>query len=264
MFRKLVSNLPFSPSLIGQLGLYARRLKKEQIIRRASLIFTVFALIIQSIVMFNPPTSANASLEAVDVNFEITSNVKIEKSAINNTQNNIDATSITANGGDVITYIINITNNDENSNTVNVNINLTDILEYADVLDYGGGFFDKNTRTLNWSNMHLNFGASTVRIFTIIVKNPVPAMAQSRSFPTSFDCVMSSYLGNKIDIQVNCPMQKRIIEQMIVNNLPETSITGNIIFGITIFIIVAFFYARSRQLDKEVRLIRKEFNSGAL
>ena len=30
MFRKLVSNLAFSPALVGQLGFYAKRLRKEE------------------------------------------------------------------------------------------------------------------------------------------------------------------------------------------------------------------------------------------
>ena len=268
MFRKLVSNLPFSPSLIGQLGLYAQRLKREQAVRRVGLVFTVFALIIQSLVVFNPPMSANATLERVDISgisfLATTSNVEVKKTAINNTQNSVDATTVVANGGDVITYIVNITNNDDSSNIVNLNIGLADILEYADILDHGGGFFDRNNRTLSWQSMSLELGASTTRAFTVIVKNPVPAMAQGQSTPTSYDCIMSSYLGNKVDIQVNCPLQKRIIEQVIVDNLPTTGTLANITFGSVVFIVVAFFYARSRQLGKEVRLIRKEFNSGTL
>ncbi|MCL2174365.1 hypothetical protein FWH58_03715, partial [Candidatus Saccharibacteria bacterium] len=66
MFKKLVSNLPFSPSLVAQLGFYARRLKKEQWMRRLGVIFTVFALIIQSFAVFSPPESANAA-NATDV-----------------------------------------------------------------------------------------------------------------------------------------------------------------------------------------------------
>jgi hypothetical protein len=61
MFKKLALNLPFSPSLVAQLGFYAQRLKKEQVIRRLGLVFTIFALIIQSFAIFSPPESANAA-----------------------------------------------------------------------------------------------------------------------------------------------------------------------------------------------------------
>ena len=61
MFRKLVSNVTFSPALVGQLGFYARRLKKEEATRKAGVIFTVLALVLQSFAVFSPPESANAA-----------------------------------------------------------------------------------------------------------------------------------------------------------------------------------------------------------
>jgi uncharacterized repeat protein (TIGR01451 family) len=61
MFRKLVSNLAFSPALVGQLGFYARRLRKEEATRRAGLIVLALSLIVQSFAVFSPPESANAA-----------------------------------------------------------------------------------------------------------------------------------------------------------------------------------------------------------
>jgi uncharacterized repeat protein (TIGR01451 family) len=63
MFRKIVSNLSFSPALITQVGFYAHRLRKEEITRRMTVIFTVLALVVQSLAVFSPPESANASSE---------------------------------------------------------------------------------------------------------------------------------------------------------------------------------------------------------
>ena len=61
MFRKLVSNLAFSPALVGQLGFYAKRLKKEEATRRIGLVFTALALVLQSFAVFSPPEAANAA-----------------------------------------------------------------------------------------------------------------------------------------------------------------------------------------------------------
>lgn len=63
MFRKLVANLSFSPALIAEVGFYARRLKKEQTTRRLTLIFVALALVVQSLAIFSPPESVNASNE---------------------------------------------------------------------------------------------------------------------------------------------------------------------------------------------------------
>src|SRR5664279_1056403 len=61
MFHKLVSNLNFSPALIGQLGFYSKRLRKEEATRRIGLIFVALALVVQSFAVFSPPESANAA-----------------------------------------------------------------------------------------------------------------------------------------------------------------------------------------------------------
>lgn len=61
MFRKIVSQLSFSPALVGQLSFYAKRLKKEEASRRLGLIFVALALVVQSLVVFQPPESANAA-----------------------------------------------------------------------------------------------------------------------------------------------------------------------------------------------------------
>ena len=67
MFRKLVSNLPFSPALINQLSFYSKRLKKEQFTRSFALGFTILALLIQSVTFLTPakPTLAASSNDIV-------------------------------------------------------------------------------------------------------------------------------------------------------------------------------------------------------
>lgn len=63
MFRKLVANLSFSPALIHEVGFYARRLRKEETTRRLTILFVVLTLVVQSLAVFSPPESANASSE---------------------------------------------------------------------------------------------------------------------------------------------------------------------------------------------------------
>ena len=61
MFKKIVSQLSFSPALVSQLGFYAKRLRKEQTTRRLGLVFVALALVVQSLVVFQPPEAANAA-----------------------------------------------------------------------------------------------------------------------------------------------------------------------------------------------------------
>lgn len=66
MFRKLVSNLPFSPSLINQLGFYSKRLRKEQFTRKVGLITTILAIIVQT-ATFLAPAQATLAASANDI-----------------------------------------------------------------------------------------------------------------------------------------------------------------------------------------------------
>lgn len=66
MFRKLVSNLPFSPALINQIGFYSKRLKKEEFTRKFGLIFTILAILVQS-VTFLAPAKASLAANANDI-----------------------------------------------------------------------------------------------------------------------------------------------------------------------------------------------------
>ena len=68
MFRKLVSNLPFSPSLVGQLKLYFRKLKREHLSRQISLLFAVL-IIASQLVSIVRPTQASLAASSNDIIF---------------------------------------------------------------------------------------------------------------------------------------------------------------------------------------------------
>lgn len=55
MFKKLLSNLPFTPSLIGQVAFYAKRLRQEEKLRRTGFILIVLAMAIQIFAVVSPP-----------------------------------------------------------------------------------------------------------------------------------------------------------------------------------------------------------------
>ncbi|HIA92368.1 TPA: DUF11 domain-containing protein [Candidatus Saccharibacteria bacterium] len=61
MFKKIVSNLPYSPSLLSQVGFYIQRLKKENITRKLGLIFAGLTLVVQFLVVVVSPVPSIAS-----------------------------------------------------------------------------------------------------------------------------------------------------------------------------------------------------------
>lgn len=67
MFKKLLSNLPFNPSLIGQVSFYAKRIKREESLRRTGLAFVVLAMVVQMFAIASPsePTLAASSNDII-------------------------------------------------------------------------------------------------------------------------------------------------------------------------------------------------------
>lgn len=60
-FKRLVSNLPYNPSLISQLSFYGKRLKQETSIRRLGFLFVALTFFIQLFAIIAPPQPSVAS-----------------------------------------------------------------------------------------------------------------------------------------------------------------------------------------------------------
>lgn len=189
-------------------------------------------------------------------------NLELSKAAVNTSQGNVDATKTTAQAGDQIRYTITIENTGGTAIETTLEDNLFDVVEYATVVDAGGGQFDPESKKIVWEDITLKPDESQARTFIIRVKDEIPTTAQGVSEPSSYDCKLQNVFGNQVIINVDCQPPK-IIEQT-VTQLPHTGPAENMMFAGVVLAVVTFFYARSRQLGKEVRLIRRDLNTGAI
>jgi len=406
MFRKIVSNLSFSPALVGQLGFYARRLRKEETTRRVGLVFIALALVVQSLVVFQPPESANAASSndlvpgglglgsdrsiynflkpydknddhlkdimnymgisreeiknanygsfttgeknrswghtaihpessgekptaILDENFkkvttvysrplELTNgpnatiygwighsdrvgwfaimqacgnlvtkiippvptppkppkptppvvtppaNVLLSKTAVNVSQGKVSASSVAAQASDKITFTLNLQNKGGTAKVTEIKDDLTDVLEYSTLIDNGGGSFDQTKKILSWPDVNLKAGEKQSRTFSVQMLATIPATPTGTSSPDSYNCLMDNVYGNGngVTIPVVCAPPK-VIEQ-VTTELPHTGPRENMIFAGVVLAVVTYFYLRSKQLGKEVRLIRRDLNAGTI
>ena len=411
MFRKIISNLSFSPALVGQLGFYARRLKKEQTTRRLGLVFVALALAVQCLAVFQPPESANAAstndlvpgglglgssrsinnfLTPYDQNtnhlreimdymgisraeiagsqfssfitashlswghnpihsyaqgerttvilnssfqpvttiysrplsinngpnakvygwighsnrvgwFAIMqacgnlvtdivppipsppppvtppvtppvkppvilppANIILSKTATNVSQGNVSATTLAAKENDKITYTLNLENTGGTAKATSIQDNLNDVLDYSTLIDNGGGSFDQTSKVLSWPDVTLKPGEKQSRTFAVQVLSTIPTTPTGQSNPDSYNCLMDNVFGNGngVTIPVTCAPPK-IIEK-VTTELPHTGPTENMIFAGVVLAVVTYFFLRSKQLGKEVRLIRRDLNAGTI
>lgn len=387
MFYKLVSNLAFSPALITELGFYARRLRQEEITRRLTVLFMVLALIMQSLAVFTPPESANASNQQdiirggvsslddfilrYDHNEEDVKDIydaagitraeitKMQPAVIDaksnlfimskygqlaNTQSEISMAYPRSNGGtgiryfsqltaegatnldgwvghstalgwfgivkangslvtqgapisinsinsvnaavtksvtvanlsndastshtellkpfEKISYSLKVSNPGTESVTTPISVRIADLLEYANLIDGGGGTYNQNTGILSWPQVQLAPGQSQERTFVVQLLSSFPSTAIGASNTDSYDCELSIIFGNQINKSIECPVSKSIEEALA--QLPTSGIGPNIIFAVAISTFIGFFYLRTHQLKKEIRIIRHNFNAGII
>lgn len=195
-------------------------------------------------------------------NSSCTPNIIKSKIAANITQGFVNALSVVANANDQISYTINVENTGSTAVTVSLEDNLVDVLEYSTLIDAGGGILNNNTNILSWSGILLDPKTKHTRTFVVEILNDIPSTAQGVSNNTSYDCTITNIFGNSIDIKINCPLPK--LAEQIITQLPATSPTESMIFISIIFIIIIYFYIRVRQINKEIRMIRRDTNSGII
>lgn len=185
------------------------------------------------------------------------------KSGINMTQGNVAASSVIAKASDKLSYTLMVENKGIAPESVTMTENLADVLEYSTLVDQGGGVFNAETKTLSWPTVTLAPGQKQSRTIAVQMLSPIPSTNTGTSDGDSYDCKMINTFGNAISVSVECPPEKVAVEQ-VVNELPHTGPRENMIFAAVLLSVVVYFYARSRQLGKEVRLIRRNLNTGTI
>lgn len=187
------------------------------------------------------------------------------KIAKNMTQGGTDASKVVANPGDKISYTITSENRGQADKTVTMTEELHDVLQYSKLMDSGGGTFKEtaDAKSLSWVDVSIAHGQKQSRTFMVQVLNPIPTTNTGTSDGSSFDCTMTNTYGNTVNVHVQCPVEKAVVEQT-VNSLPHTGPTENMIFAGSVLAVVVYFYARSHQLGTEVRLIRRDVHAGTI
>lgn len=172
------------------------------------------------------------------------------------------ATEAAVKASEELSFTLTARNEGKAKATIAFTDNLDDTLEYAALTNNGGGTYNKETKELSWGTVTLEPGQEVKKTFVVKLQSAITSAPKGISEGSSYDCKLTNVFGNSVTIPVDCPPAK-IVEQT-VTQLPKTGPTENIIFGSIIFAVAAYFYARSRQLKKEVRLVRRDLNTGTI
>lgn len=188
--------------------------------------------------------------------------ISLKKSASNLTQKITDANNRTARGGDELEYTLTVSNSGgiQAENYVIDSDNLNDVLEYADLTSYNDAIYDRTNQRLTWAATTIPANGSVIKKFVVRIKSPVPSTPPALSDQTSYDYKLRNVFGNEVVVNLDKPAAG--IAYQSINSLPNTGPGESILLSALGFIIVGYFYARSRLLSKEVSIVTSELQAG--
>jgi uncharacterized repeat protein (TIGR01451 family) len=189
----------------------------------------------------------------------VTACLGLTKTASNQTQKIANANDTLAAGGDVIVYTLSVKNEgNQEVKAFVVEENVSDIIEYADLVDIGGGDIDVNN-VIRWPKTDIAAGATLQKKITIKVKDPVPQTPAADPPSGSFDLVMANVYGDTIKIKLPPSVAKTT--EVLATSLPNTGPGTTLAVAFAIITFAGYFLARSRLMAKELDIVRTDFTS---
>ncbi len=166
-----------------------------------------------------------------------------------------DTVNYQAAAGDVIEYTLTTTNSGTaDAQKYAVSDQISDILEYADVLDTRGGTITDGV--IQWPATNIKPGQSLLETFQVKVKTPIPTTPVSASDPQSFDLKLDNVYGNLVSVGLQVPAAKQV--EVAAAALPATGAGTNALIVMALLAAISYFYFRNRQLITEISMLRTE------
>ena len=179
-----------------------------------------------------------------------------------NIQQGTDATKAPVAGFTTLAYTLEIKNNGATPIRLPLTISISDALQYSTVADAGAAIFDPTHKSLSWGTVTVPAGATEKRTFAMHVTSPIPSTPTGVGDANSYDCVIATSFGNTTRVGLECPPAK--VTEALVAALPPVGPTLGLGLTIGVFAGAVYFYLRTKQLKKEIRLIRHTINTGAI
>lgn len=188
-----------------------------------------------------------------------------DKKASNQSQDLSDANGSTAKPGDTIVYTLSVENLGNKAGEVLVEEDLSDVLEYADLVSISDGGFESSSEAglISWGEVALNAQQSATRTVTVKIKEDIPAVAALNNNPESNNLELRNVFHNKtVVIKVPRPIAKT--PEVLAATLPNTGPGTNALVGALALSASIYFYLRNRQLTRELVLVKQAYGAGGV
>lgn len=138
-----------------------------------------------------------------------------------------------------------------------------DVLDYAEITNLpelqAQGVSLDSAKYLRWSGTIPARGLERKTV-KVKLKSAIPATNRPSGASNDYDCVITNRYGNEVSLNVGCPLVKNI--ELATAQLPETGPGATLAAAFVVTSAAGYLFARSRLLNKELELVRKEYAAG--
>ena len=234
MFKDIILGYYRSPSMGKKIQDYKRKLKNDLkwwIFNIFAIVFVFFTIFLTNILPSK--TISNNIVKKTSLNPNLTYTVK-------------STAKRPLQPKDIISYTLTVTNNSKIVQDSNFEVNISDILEYADLLD--GGDYNIKDSIIYWNNSSIEPGESKSKFFAIKIKDRIPTFKKQGE---SFDCFIKLNFGEISKTPIKCPFIKNI--DYLLNSVPVLEQYIILLFLTVLFFISMIMALRTNLLYKEIR-----------
>lgn len=259
MFKKLVSSVALSPSAVGDLANYSKKLKSKTPYRIAAVVFILSALILEMVIIYNP-ASVSLPEKRIPSDVAVTKNqngLEYSLETRNISQGNADATIKPAQSADQLIYTLTVKNTSDEPLTTKFSIDLQDVFDYASLL--GNNEASLNNTSLEWPETILEPGEDQVRTFTVKMAKDISTAPMNG---LAYDCKMTTAFGSIQNNVVRCSTVKVVETEM--DSLPALSNKLSIAILSVALITSILLLLRNVQQRREIKIMRNQLTEGTL
>mgnify|MGYP001244603745 CR=1 FL=1 len=165
--------------------------------------------------------------------------------------------------GQTVTWSLTLTNNTSSTVSEDVWFSTGDISEYAHItaVSDDGIVTDADSHIL-WPSLSVNPNERKTLTVTAYVDHTIDTTAQQPHNIYAYDCHLTASFGNTTETVVACPITKQI--EAAFQQSYTLSNTASIVIYASLLAISTIAYFSLRLRSRELRIIRKQLNTGGL
>lgn len=162
--------------------------------------------------------------------------------------------------GDQVAITLTATNTSDKPINSPIIFTFHDLSEYATITNPDSGIISLDTHELIWPQQTFRPNETKTFHLAVTITTPMPTKPYQASTPSSQDCTVTIVFGNRTDTPVNCPLSKQL--ELSLQELPRIHPELLLAIYSALLILCAVLYGRTRLYIKEIRIIRKQLNTG--